>query len=447
MAFTTDKQTLTDLGIFGKPGSPSVYALFNRTQTSKGAAVLEEMFTYPLSNQEAIEKRSNLFRFFGTKKMSFPFPAALFDASEQYLAETDERTKLTPEDQSSAKKLASLITADTKFKGIQKGVLSLIEIAHLLQLFIRSLNTGNDTAYSGDQKYIEDLLAEPAIQSALQVGIEQKLSYETTAALDEQFRFRYPDKWRQLLQCCYQLDVYISVAQVAVALNYCFPAVKPVTENVLVIQGLFHPLVANAVSNNFQMIREKNMVFLTGANMAGKSTFMKSVGIAVFLAQMGFPVPAKHMELSVLDGIFTAINLPDNLGMGASHFYAEVLRVKKVAKELQSQKKLFVMFDELFRGTNVKDAYEATIEIVNAFALNHRSKFIISTHIIEAGAVLREKNPAISFQYLPTKMNGNTPVYTYRLENGITADRHGMVIIHNEGILELLQKPKTQIPG
>ncbi len=75
---------------------------------------------------------------------------------------------------------------------------------------------------------------------------------------------------------------------------------------------------------------------------------------------MGFPVPASGMEFSVQSGMFTTINLPDNINMGYSHFYAEVMRVKKVAESGGILKNLIVIFDELFRGTNVKDAYEAT---------------------------------------------------------------------------------------
>ena len=66
--------------------------------------------------------------------------------------------------------------------------------------------------------------------------------------------------------------------------------------------------------------------------------------------------------------------------------------------------------------------------------------FIISTHIIEAADVLAAACSNIRFLYLPTRMNGNTPVYTYRIEEGVTADRHGMIIIQNEGILDILHK-------
>jgi DNA mismatch repair ATPase MutS len=205
---------------------------------------------------------------------------------------------------------------------------------------------------------------------------------------------------------------------------------------------VYHPQVPDAVPNSLHITPEANVLFLTGANMAGKSTFMKSVSIALFLAHMGFPVAAGSMEFSVLDGMYTTINLSDDLGLGASHFYAEVLRVKKVALELAQGKNLFIVFDELFRGTNVKDAYEATIAITKGFARRRNSLFIISTHIIEAGEILKQACSNVRFVYLPTRMHGNRPVYTYTLETGITDDRHGMIIINNENILEILAAGK-----
>jgi len=100
---------------------------------------------------------------------------------------------------------------------------------------------------------------------------------------------------------------------------------------------------------------------------------------------------------------------------------------------------MIVVFDELFRGTNVKDAYDATVAISHAFAGKRKSTFVISTHIIEAGEALKELRDNIKFLYLPTVMKGNKPEYTYQLREGITSDRHGMVIIRNEGILEILR--------
>lgn len=125
--------------------------------------------------------------------------------------------------------------------------------------------------------------------------------------------------------------------------------------------------------------------------------------------------------------------------MGFSHFYAEVSRVKKVAEAVNSNERLIVVFDELFRGTNVKDAYEATVAVVAAFANKRKCTFIISTHIIEAGEDLKKLRDNVKFLYLPTIMNGNKPQYTYTIKEGITSDRHGMLIIQNENILNILK--------
>lgn len=146
-----------------------------------------------------------------------------------------------------------------------------------------------------------------------------------------------------------------------------------------------HPCIDGAVANDMEITRTKNIFFLTGANMAGKSTLMKSFGIAVYMAHMGFPVAASRMEFSIQDGMYTSINVPDNINLGYSHFYAEVLRVKKVAIEVSHSKRLVVIFDELSKGTNVKDAYDATLAVTEALAKRKACSFLISTHIVEVG--------------------------------------------------------------
>jgi DNA mismatch repair ATPase MutS len=145
------------------------------------------------------------------------------------------------------------------------------------------------------------------------------------------------------------------------------------------------------------------------------------------------------MTFSVRDGIYTSINVPDNLALGYSHFYAEVLRVKEVAEEVSGGRDLVVIFDELFKGTNVKDAYDATLAVTELFSAYRNCLFIISTHIIEVGKTLQQRCDNLQFAFLPTVMEGNVPRYPYKMEKGITTDRHGMMIIENEGILEILR--------
>ncbi|PUZ23847.1 MutS domain III [Chitinophaga costaii] len=439
MLFTTDKQTLEDLNIFGKYGSDAVYHIFNRTVTRGGAAVLEEMFQYPLTDEKAINRRSGIIQYFAAAGKDFPFPASYFDAIAPYLANTDERSKLTGDAPNIARKISHLVAMDGDTVMIHKGIKALAALLKGMAQFISLLDIAAGHPYRLDKDAIDALLAAPDFAPVLALAGVAKLSQDQLVAYDTLFRFRHRPAIQRLLTYIYQLDVYLSVAKVGAARGFASPKALPKERQVLNLQGVYHPQVKNAVPNNLHISPESNVLFLTGANMAGKSTFMKSLSIALFLAHMGFPVPARVMEFSALDGIYTTINLPDNLGMGASHFYAEVLRVKKMAYELGQGKNLFIVFDELFRGTNVKDAYEATIAITQAFARKRNSLFVISTHIIEAGEVLREKCSNVRFLYLPTRMNGHHPVYTYTLAEGITDDRHGMVIIHNEGILDMLK--------
>jgi DNA mismatch repair ATPase MutS len=439
MLFATDKQTLEDLNIFGKHGGDSIYDIFNRCSTRGGAAILEEMFRYPLSDSEAINKRSGIIRSFAEMGTQFPFKGADFDIADTYLANTDERSKLTAHENSMTRKLTNMIAMDNDTQLIYKGVESLVTLLKKSREWMNEL--GANEFYSQEKQEMLAIINDPSLASIQYAG--GKLSHAQVAEWDVLLRFRHRQLVEKLLRHIYQLDAFLSIAKVANERKFVFPQAFPAGHrDLLLLEGVYHPQVKNAVPNTIHITAANNVVFLTGANMAGKSTFMKSVSIAIFLAHAGFPVAAAKMEFAVLDGVYTTINLPDNLGMGASHFYAEVLRVKKMAQELSAKKNLFVVFDELFRGTNVKDAYEATIAITTAFAKMKKSIFVISTHIIEAGEVLKEKCDNIQFVYLPTRMKGSQPEYTYTLEQGITGDRHGMVIINNEKILEILKNGK-----
>lgn len=427
MNFRTDQQTLDDLNILGKPGKEAVFNIYNHTFTRGGADLLENMFLYPLTGVAAINNRSQVIQYFSKVQLSFPVKTEWLSNAEIYLAMTDPRSRLVM-----VNKLDQLLMADGDYKLISKGISALLEIGEALRTFIQAAGPAPQAAELDNLHTLLNEIPAPA----------GKINYEKEVALDGLFRFTIREKLQGVLRHIYHLDVYMTVAAVATRQGYTFPLAVEQEAHITRIKQVKHPLVPNAKANDMEITPARNVIFLTGANMAGKSTFMKSLGIALYVAHLGFPVAAEKMEFSVLDGMYTTINLPDDLGAGNSHFYAEVLRVKKVATEIASGKSFFVIFDELFRGTNVKDAYDGTIAIVEAFAKKTNSQFIISTHIVEAGAVLQERCSNLHFVYLPTRMNGNKPEYTYRLENGITADRHGMIIIQNERILEIFRSRK-----
>ena len=435
MGFRIDKQTLNDLAILSAGANKSVYEIFNRTHTRGGAKVLEEMFQYPLSEYDLIANRSAAIRYYQECGMEFPFRAAIFDAIEFYLDNTDTRSQLMSQNNTLEWKVKNLMGAETGYTWIQNGILGCLELLNTLNDFLNKTGSTDSKDVTEVNVNLKNLLDNE--KWAWYAG-KKKINYEEAVVYDRILRFEARENFRKILHYVYLMDVYIAVARVAKERGFAFASVLPAERNVLKIKGAFHPFLAKPIGNTIEVDENSNIIFLTGANMAGKSTFMKTFSIAIFLAHVGFPVPAEAMEFSVRNGMFTTINLPDNLSMGYSHFYAEVLRLKKVVMQLQQTKNLVIVFDELFRGTNVKDAYDATLAVTEAFAGVPNCLFLISTHIIEVGLVLKERCKNIRFVYLPTKMEGSKPVYTYRLAEGITNDRHGMIIINNERIIDII---------
>lgn len=417
MALQSDEQTIGDLGIFSKQDGKGIYDIYNRTHTRGGESLLEEIFRRPLSDKMQINRRSSIIESFAKLQITFPYPSSLFDVVEKYLHGESVFNE----------------------KEIQNGVNGVIDLIRATKEFITQSNIGQVSAYSMEYGDVKQFLEDPVFEPVLRVQKKEKPSYAAITAYDTLFRSHEKHKIKQLLQTIYFLDVCISVAQTAVEKKFIFPKALDKAPCQLRLDGVYYPALKQPVGNNVSIDPDSNVIFLTGANMAGKSTFLRAVSTALYVAHLGFPVAATAMEFSVLDGIYTTINLPDNLGIGASHFYAEVTRVKKMATALSSGKSFFILFDELFRGTNVKDAHEATVAVMDGFAGKRSSMFIVSSHIVEAGESLQHRDN-ISFLYMPTRMNGHTPTYTYKLERGITDDRHGMIIIRNEGILDILKK-------
>lgn len=440
MSFIIDKQTINDLNIFGKNGKDSVFDVYNNTYTRGGALLLEEMFRHPLDNLQVIERRQNLIKYFFNKQISFPFlHGAIFDTIEYYLKDTDSRTQINAKDNRLQKQFQRLLKTDTQFQSIHKSIIGLIDVINTLSDFFNNMQ--DDEFLSLDTTEIEEIkeiIYDETYKFVKSERNTKKLTLEQAEIYDNAFRYSGNRKMHKILSFIYKLDVYISLASVARTRNFSFAIPLVSDSNVMEIKGLFHPLLKNPVSNTISVSSENNVIFLTGANMAGKSTFMKSFGIVIYLAHLGFPVPAKEMTFSIRNGMYTTINLPDNINQGYSHFYAEVLRLKKVASSINHYKNMIVIFDELFRGTNVKDAYDATIAVTEAFAENRNSIFMISTHIIESADILKERCDNVNFIYLPTIMEDGKLKYTYTLAQGITADRHGMMIVNNEHILDIL---------
>ncbi|WP_343306324.1 DNA mismatch repair protein [Chitinophaga niabensis] len=439
MSFITDKQTLEDLNLFGRYKGNSVYKLFDRTLTNGGRQLLEQIFREPLTDAIAIRKRANGFRYFSDHPMVLPFTREDFTEMEQYLF-AGSGSFLDTAWSIISLKVRSALTGTEEYKTLESGCIKTTRVLRAIRHFISQQVNATDHPYAKQLNAIQQTFTDKRMKWLDLQRAGEKPSLLQLIRFDHCLRSQMKNEMKALLQFIFQLDVDISVGTVAVERGYTYASVLSAEKNVLCIEGLYHPLLEKPVANPALFNGDNNVVFLTGANMAGKSTYMKAMGIAVYLAHAGLPVPAAEMEFSVKDGIFSSINVPDDLEHGYSHFYAEVRRVKKVAETVSIPKNMVVLFDELFKGTNVKDAYEATLSITAAFSAHRNCFFLISTHIIEVGEALKECCGHIRYHYLPTIIRDSRPAYTYQLKDGITADRQGMMIIENEKIVELIRQ-------
>ncbi len=436
MEFTIDRQSLDELNLMGKFRSGSVYFLFNRVKTRGGEQMLDQFFSQPLVDEQAINQRVAVFSSFQQARLEFPFDPGQVALMREYVDAGAGKKPGINYLHILLKKLLSGVARDEQYKLLIQGLQATIVTLKKCYAFASAL-AETEGAYAQRAEVIKRILATPALQEVLETDIYKAMSVKTIALYDHLLRTKANQAVKEVLSFISETDVYIAVSGVAEEKGLTYARALPREANRLSAANLRHPCIEHAVGNDLQMTQHQNVVFLTGANMAGKSTWMKTIGISLYLAHVGFPVAARSMEFSIREGIYSSINVADDITLGYSHFYAEVVRVKNAALATATGKYLLLMFDELFKGTNVKDAYDGTLAVTEAFAAYQHCLFIVSTHIIEVGEALAARNN-VQFTYMPTVMEGSMPTYTYRLQPGITKDRQGMMIIRNEGILELM---------
>jgi len=252
-------------------------------------------------------------------------------------------------------------------------------------------------------------------------------------------RNRYKNDTVELLDIFGRLDAWYSMAVAMRTFDLQFPYFIDQQQPLVHSKGLYHLLLKQPVAYDVELNHQHNFLFLTGANMAGKSTLIKALGSAVFLAHLGMGVPAQEMRLSLFDGLLTNINVVDNIAKGESYFFNEVQRVKNTIEKINDGKKWLVLIDELFKGTNVQDAMKCSLTVIRGLIKIKNSLFILSTHLYEIGEQLKE-NPNIIFRYFETKVKDDQLEFSYRLKDGISNDRLGYLILKREKVVEMLEK-------
>jgi DNA mismatch repair protein MutS len=325
---------------------------------------------------------------------------------------------------------------DTDYHTISEGILHILRLLNKFDLFVEESKT-----YIFPATLDKDILrAKKFIDSGeLKKSLNQsdELGFIQINQLDYFIRVSHKTAFRELLDTVYKIDVFQTLSQSIKKDGFTLPEYCSDPKPCFEVIDAINPLLSEPVSNSFTFSHESNLCFITGPNMSGKSTFLKTMGVMLYLSHIGFPVPAKKLTTSIFDGLFTTINLSDNLNLGYSHFYAEVKRVKDLVMKMNSDRRLFIIFDELFRGTNVKDAYDASLMIISALSEILGNFFFISTHILEVAENLTNKD-SILFRCFESELIGGQPVYDFKLKVGISKERIGLIIIKNEKIIEIL---------
>jgi len=286
---------------------------------------------------------------------------------------------------------------------------------------------------------IIQVLKEPPLAQLSRTERKEKFSIRQNLYYAYYLRGRYRSNTLELMDTFSRLDAWYSMALAVKTYDLSFPEFVEQTTPLVEAKGLYHILIPHPVAYDLQMNPENNFLFLTGANMAGKSTLIKSIGSAVFLAHIGMGVPAKKMKLTLFDGLLSNINVVDNIAKGESFFFNEVQRIKNTIEKINNGKKWLVLIDELFKGTNVQDAMKCSLTVIKGLIKIKNSLFILSTHLYEIGEELKAY-PNISFRYFETNVKDDQLEFTYQLKEGISNDRIGYVILKREKVVDMLEK-------
>jgi DNA mismatch repair ATPase MutS len=240
-------------------------------------------------------------------------------------------------------------------------------------------------------------------------------------------------KW---LDKFYELEALNSMANFAFLNDgYSFPTFIKDTDALFTAEDLGHPLIPEnqKVANDFEVYPGKDLFLITGSNMAGKSTFLRTVGINLVLAYSGAPTNAKSLNTG-LYRIFTSINVNDSLGDGLSHFYAEVKRLRELLDKLNNDEDqpLFFFVDEIYKGTNNKERYAGSAAFLREVA-GKNGIGMVSTHDLELADLESEIEALSNWHFVESIADGKMS-FEYKLKSGPCPSTNALEIMRIEGL-------------
>ncbi len=215
--------------------------------------------------------------------------------------------------------------------------------------------------------------------------------------------------------------------------EFIFPTIDE-TKFSIVAENAGHPLIPSLgrVDNTIQVIGEGNFNIITGANMAGKSTYLRTIGVNMVLALSGAPVCAQSFTCYPAP-IFTSLRTTDSLSSNTSYFYAELLRLKALIDRLNSGEKLFILLDEILKGTNSADKQAGSKALLTQLIGLNASGFI-ATHDLELGSLATTFPERVRNYHFESEINGNELFFDYKLKPGIAQNMNATFLMQRMGI-------------
>jgi hypothetical protein len=242
------------------------------------------------------------------------------------------------------------------------------------------------------------------------------------------------------LETIFELEALSSLAHFAY-LNpeYTLPELRETVgdpaRNLLETRDCGHPLITapHKISNTFSLNRVGDIALITGSNMAGKSTFLRTLGINLVLAFAGAPVNAGYFSASMFR-VFSCIQINDSLQNGVSQFYAEVKRLKALLDWLEADhvRPVFFLIDEIYKGTNNRERLIGSRALLKSL-IHQNGLGAISTHDLELTVFANQFNQVMNYHFRE-EVAGGKMVFDYRLRTGPCPTTNALKIMQMEGL-------------
>ena len=186
------------------------------------------------------------------------------------------------------------------------------------------------------------------------------------------------------------------------------------------------------IDNDFRMNGRGRIAVITGPNMAGKSTFLKAVGVNLILAQTGSPVCAADMRVTPMR-LYTSMKVVDSLDKGLSLFYAELLRLKNLLDPIAQGHKVFFLIDEMLKGTNASDRQKGSIALLHQL-VKRRANGLVATHDLLLTDLEAEYPEKVANYHFDGRVKGDRLIFDYRLHPGKCESFNALLLMRRIGI-------------